>query len=264
MEPNHQDLQYRLDSLAAENNRLSGVVQQQSMEQYRLKQQIATLEEALSQLKQENLDQKEELEELNEKLHLQEPLLKVGVNIRRRFLEKAKVKRGFGCAVESIVEAGNAAAHRGDLKADASLFILGYLRNISVEIPTSANAVYLNLCQELYRVNFPAAGQRAHLSYSEKGLEIHNLMAKVGSCSSWDLTTAAASMDNLLLQRFASLAKDCMRRCAAFRDVMTKEGVFKAIESCPEIEKNREEMRRIAEETVALSMGRRGRYQMGC
>jgi hypothetical protein len=262
MEPNHQDLQYRLDSLAAENNRLSGVVQQQSMEQYRLKQQIATLEEALSQLKQENLDQKEELEELNEKLHLQEPLLKVGVNIRRRFLEKAKVKRGFGCVVESIVEAGNAAAHRGDLKADASLFRLGYLPNPSVEILTSSDAVYLDLCQELYRVKFPAAGQRAPLSYSEKGLEIHNLAATIGSCSSCDLTTAAASMDNPLLQRFESLARDCMRRFNLFR-AMNAERVFTAMDSCPEVEKNLEEMRRIAEETVALSMGGRGCYRIG-
>jgi hypothetical protein len=260
MEPNHQDLQYRLDSLAAENTRLAGVVQQQSMEEYRLKQQIATLEEALSLLKQENVDQKGELEELNQKLHLQEPLLKVGVNIRRRFLEKAKVKRGFGNEVESIVVAGNAAAHRGDIKADASLFRLGYLPSNSIETPTPTVAGYLDLCQELYCMRILDAGHWTPLSYGKKILEIRNLTATVSSYSS-DFRPAAG-MDKPLLQRFSSLVKDCLRRCAVFFDVMTKEEVSTAMDSCPEIEKNLEEMRRIAEETVALSMGRRGRYRM--
>jgi hypothetical protein len=236
MDPNLQDLQYWLDSVVAEITRLAGVVMQHSMEEYRLKKQIATLEEELARLKQENVDQKGELKKLNQKLHLQEPLLKVGVDIRRRFLEKAKVKQGFGRAVASIVEAGNAAAHRGDLKADASLFTLGYLPNNSIKIPTSATAVYLDLCQELYGMKFPATGQWGDLSNSEKVLEIHNLTATVSSYSSWNSGTAAASMEKPLLQRFASLARDCMLRCIAFRDVITGKELSGAIDSCPEVE----------------------------
>jgi hypothetical protein len=255
MEPDFQDPQYWLGF--AEGIRLACLVE------YRLKQQIATLEEELARSKQENMDQKEELQKLNQKLHLQEPLLNVGVNIRRRFLEKAKMKRGLGNAVESIVAAGNAAAHRGDLKADASLFTLGYLPDNAVEDPPSAGAAYLDLYRELYAFKFIAAGKRDHPSYVGKVLEIHNLTATISSCSSWDPRTAVASMDNLLLQRFSILARDCMRRCCAFSDVMEGEGVFMAIDSCPEVEKNLQEMRRIAEEAVASSMGRRGRYQMG-
>ncbi len=243
MEPDPLDLQYRV-LVAAGVNSLASAVIQLFKEESDLKQQIATLEGELARLKQENKDQKGELEKLNQKLQLQEPLLNVRVNIRRRFFEKAKINRGRGNADGSVVAAGNAAAHRGDLKADASLITLGYLQNNAVENPTCADAVYLDLYQELYGVNIPATGQWDHLSYVGKVLEIHNLTSTISSCSSWDPRTFA-SMDNALLQRFSLLARDCMRRCVAFLDVMEGEDVFIAMDSCPEVEKNLEEMRRM-------------------
>jgi hypothetical protein len=127
MEPHLQHLQNQLNS--ALSPLTQALLLHDEIEGRRM-QQITTLEEALCQLKQENLYLKGELGKLSQKLSQQEPLLKVGVHIRRRFLEIAKVKRGFGNAAESIIEAGNAAAHRGDIFADAALFKLGILRSV--------------------------------------------------------------------------------------------------------------------------------------
>jgi hypothetical protein len=122
--------------------------------------------------------------------------------------------------------------------------------------------VYLDLYEKLYLLKIPTAGEWDPYSYVGKLLEIHNLAATINSCSSEEFRTAAANMDNPLLQRFVSLGRNCTRRGLAFFDATDGEGLFEAMDSCPEVEKNLVEMRRIAEETVALSMGGRGRYRM--
>jgi hypothetical protein len=93
MEPNVQHLQHIQQlklQLNSAVNYLALALSQRDEIEARRKQQIAILEEELSQLKQENVDQKGELEKLNQKLHLQEPLLQVGVNIRRRFWRRQR------------------------------------------------------------------------------------------------------------------------------------------------------------------------------
>jgi hypothetical protein len=252
------------NSLRFQHNRLAGVVMQHSMEESRLKQQIATLEEEFARLKQENMDQKGELQKLNQKLQLQEPLLKVGVNIRRRFLEKAKMKRGFGNPVESIVEAGNTAAHRGNIFADSALFALGVLRSTdSVSRAGGSTEIednYRSLGRDLYGVDVMLSS-----SNSTKKAEIFNLSATITSCST--MKPGEYNTTDVRHRRFHELAARCAKleraieegSCGQFE---SRQKYLDAFDSCPEIDEYLQEMRDIAEHVVGLSMGH-NRYRMG-
>ncbi|PMD24346.1 hypothetical protein NA56DRAFT_700833 [Hyaloscypha hepaticicola] len=201
--------------------------------EYRLKQQIATLEEELARSKQENMDQKEELQKLNQKLHLQEPLLNVGVKICRRFLEKAKMKRGLGNAVESIVEAGNAAAHRGNIFADSALFTLGILRSTDSISPgggsTEIEDNYRSLGRDLYGVNIIHS---LPSSFSTKAAEIYNLSATITSCST--MKPGGYSGTDVRHRRFNELAAKCAKLDTVMgrriiRPIRIKAEVFRCI-----------------------------------
>lgn len=70
--------------------------------------------------------------ELEERIRLQEPLVKVGVAVRRRFIEQAKIfwsqnNPSSDEPDQSAIAAGNQAAHGGNVLADAAMFELELL-----------------------------------------------------------------------------------------------------------------------------------------
>jgi hypothetical protein len=151
-------------------------------------------------------------------MRYQAPILKVGASIRLRFLEKAKDNCIRGTAIQPIVEAGNAAAHRGDMNADGAVFVLGYLSNDEHGASTTTtqgsladSTGYLDLYQSLYAYNQSPTEWQQSPPYTSKLLGIHNLTATMSSCSSFNVGHGAATSGNVSFDRFSTLARDCLK-----------------------------------------------------
>jgi hypothetical protein len=123
--------------LKEENAQLKEEVARSSAENACWRERVDRLREENGRLREENFhlgegdanaNLKEDNARLRQKLRLQEPLVSVGVCIRRRFLEKARQERWESLELESMTSPGNNAAHAGDLAADVALFELGYMK----------------------------------------------------------------------------------------------------------------------------------------
>jgi len=232
------------------------------------------VDQNLATLKERDIKLEQELQDLKEKMAIQEPLIKVGVAIRLRFWEQAKETRGLGMADRTIIEAGNHAAHRGDLFADAALFDLGYIAtslsssyslgsDLSVTRSsgtTTAPNQDSNIEDKkwfyatLYAVPL-APAKDTLLNFSAKGLEILNLSATMTSCSPSYCTnsmTGGSGPSNDDSNRFIFLAMDC-GRVDRFNNPSFE------FDTNPEIEDNVRELREIVNRTVRKSRLEKGR-----
>jgi hypothetical protein len=103
-------------------------------------------------------------------------------------------------------------------------------------------------------------------SISIKTTEIFNLSATVTSCST--MKPSDYNSTNVRHRRFNEHAAKCAELASviwereSYGPSESNQNCLDAIDSCPEIEKNLQEMRDIAEQIVGLSMGR-NRYRMG-
>jgi hypothetical protein len=173
-----------------------------------LRRQNFLLQNELRAMREKHSEEKRALTrkitDLESKLKLQEPLVDVGIKIRRRFVEKAKPFRGFGPADDSFVQAGNAAAHRGDICADSSLFSLGLMKPTGPGLTSDRNSsevedVYTALCKDLYAIKGGSnLGEFSCLSLRQR--EFFDLRATIASCSTIKCTESDS--DNEHLRRF--------------------------------------------------------------
>jgi hypothetical protein len=228
-------------------------------ELYRLRLEV-------QQLRKEN-------DALKERLELQEPLFQVRIAIRRRFFEQAKELRGRGTALKKVIEAGNAAAHRGDIIADSVIFALGYMDIGEPVSSLGANdntfeQMYKPLFDELYSVK-AGVGVRVGAGgsgISVKEVELFNLTATIASnCSAFVVSEQGYDLD---ANRFNALARECSN---AFKEMDkliglrggTRSELSAAFDTCPNVEIMFCEMREIAEKVVgryrASNGGRRTR-----
>lgn len=140
-------------------------------------------------LTEENNRVKAELQELKEKIRLQDPLVNVGVKIRRRFFEQAKELHGGGPPLWKIVEAGNEAAHRGDFLADSAMFQLGHMKVGDVVVALEdIEGIWEDheLFKMIYNVDQTTTdGAAAAKTYPPKMIELCNLTGTLNSSSSW-------------------------------------------------------------------------------
>lgn len=111
--------------------------------------------EDIEDLKKRNEDLESELSTLKEVVALQKPLAENAVFVRRQLFKQAKRQRGHDDVIDSIIHAGNRAAHRGDWFADLAMFKLGYMKkpDLVVDpsgIKTKFEALYKNVFDDLY------------------------------------------------------------------------------------------------------------------
>lgn len=96
-----------------------------------------------------------EMSALMEVVALQKPLVENAVLVRRRLFVQAKKQRGHGEAIDSIIRAGNRAAHRGDWFADLAMFKLDYMKapELFAEptgIETTFERIYMGVFDDIY------------------------------------------------------------------------------------------------------------------
>jgi hypothetical protein len=229
---------------------------------------IIKIEDALAALRLEAQQLKQENEELKERLELQEPLVQVGVAIRCRFFEQAREIRGHGQAFVSIIEAGNAAAHRGDYIADSAMFEMGYMRMKKKILNPQGCVVpleetYATLYKELYStgITMRSAEWLNPISLRlpiqdpnnpRKGVELYNLNVNIASCCP-EFGTALFNHDLEDLNRFYFLACQFVGAyCDMEKRISTKSELHAAFDTCPDIERMLIEMREITERVVRM------------
>jgi hypothetical protein len=111
-----------------------------------------------------NIDLREMKEKHQLELRKQKPLLLVGVAIRKRFLEQARPllppyvspmedesSRVWGDGDKAIINLGNAAAHSGNLDADAALFTCGFVDEEKY-VGHNIELVYGELFEAIYQL----------------------------------------------------------------------------------------------------------------
>jgi len=146
---------------------------------------IVKLRNELVQLRAQIEGLKKENYQLKKHIKLQEPLVKIGVSIRQRFLDKALEVHRIGQALEIVVQSGNRSAHRGEFLADQSMFRLGYMTapDSSGTDKKVANLCFENerkkLFKELYSYDWTF-----NKLFTPKMLELVNNAATIRSCPS--------------------------------------------------------------------------------
>lgn len=216
----------------------------------------------------ENTELRKKNSQLGQEIRSQEPLFQNGVKNRRRFLEMAKKSWGVTPVLESVIEAGNAAAHRGDVAADSALLSLGLIRAEALEVPIGGETADIEKgYKELY--SLPLREDRLR-SLTVKRVDFLNLSTTMASCSKVEAEFWINSND-LLFRDFATLALDFAARSHAvsaqeakfFEDnSSTTQEFVDLFELSPEVDDILEQMREIAAQVVARSKGKR-RYRMG-
>jgi len=133
--------------------------------------------------------------QLKKKIKLQEPLVKVGVLVRRGFLQEISniiVRQGFSREVAkvpntSMVLAGYYAAHQGNVRADECMFELGYLKNQELipspgEPETEFEATFRSLFEIMYELPLGGAQQGLEaLPFSRNVLEAAEMRVTMNS-----------------------------------------------------------------------------------
>lgn len=95
---------------------------------------------------------KEDVRVLRETNRLQQPLTRVGIAIRKRFMELAKSEKLGSRRVlrRKIIQAGNDAAHAEDIAADAAVFAIGSCSNAESEVFHAIYGAKPNDCEGAY------------------------------------------------------------------------------------------------------------------
>jgi len=155
---------------------------------------VGKLEAALVTVKTELKKEEVAHKALIKLLRTREPLFKVGVATRRRFLEHCKRARHngqwvglFGEVDMAIIEAGNEAAHRGDIAADAAMFTLKVINNQDYKEPF----------QKIYHTKYAAGYGGALLS--QKATRILNWRGTLAGCFSFTDYTLSSGLDKQFL-----------------------------------------------------------------
>ena len=117
---------------------------------------------------------------LQERVKNQEPLFKVGVTIRQRYIERYKQNvingqyvNARSTANHARIAAGNAAAHKGDFWVDYSLRLLGYLNETGEDVELFGKLYGIVQCSG----PIPSINNFAHYGASTEFSETRDLCA---------------------------------------------------------------------------------------
>ncbi|KAF8852490.1 hypothetical protein BDZ45DRAFT_749586 [Acephala macrosclerotiorum] len=250
-------------------NRIHDITKQYNDMVERLTQEKAVLEKEITDLKREtaelttkNLDLRLELlkevnQELQTKIKLQEPLVKCGVAVCRRFLEQVKEQRGHGEAIESIIEAGNRAAHGGDFLSDLALFKLGYMKILdSTAAPeqpeTGLELTNGSVFRDLYHPNDQWKECKTYPYQQE--IEFYNICGTLSSSAPYNLQSMYS---NPHFTRFSHCAISFNDTAHIINQAQGGGNNFNtAMDASPEIENSLREMRDVVEEIRRLYKAR--------
>ena len=188
-----------------------------------------------------------------EALKTREPLVQVGIAIRRRFLESVKrEKRGSSGSSSStggdevLVERGNRAAHCGNIAADSAMFALGILTTIE----------NIERFRDFYRVRPKIYSGKCWPTRVE---EIHNMRGTVESCRP---RVQNSSLSQDLRDRFhthefkAFVIFQRYRGGRKLTDPSVKQDIGHSLDADPEVQQACAEMQKITEEMVKLARKR--------
>lgn len=101
----------------------------------------------IKSLKQEHEELKQIIQAQKTEIRIQEHLVQVGAAVRGRWFELAKSSAGVGQPVTTIVEAGERAITRGNIRADLAMLYLGYAALPSGKLATNESPFWLSRCQ---------------------------------------------------------------------------------------------------------------------
>ncbi|KAI6715993.1 hypothetical protein JHW43_001490 [Diplocarpon mali] len=197
------------------------------------------------------------VEELEDMIQLQEPLVHVGVAIRRRWYEVVREKRGEQ-ATPKIVGAGELVAFKGNVRADVAMFKLGYMKSAD---PTPASIIlkgspfeikykheYFNNLYAYAYNSLSIHSKNSFRNFSKKMLEICDMSATLAAHYRYSATKESGDAG---LEKFRRLAIECAeedRRISRLFPVPAER--FSAFDSWPTVDVKIREMRRVVEEVI--------------
>ncbi|KAK0100355.1 hypothetical protein ONS95_008308 [Cadophora gregata] len=168
----------------------------------------------IEKLKQQNEELKHTVEAQKSRIRVQEHLVQVGAAVRGRWFELAKRNAGVGEPIAVIVEAGERAITRGNIRADLAMLQLGYASLPSVQAAQSAvgnldaDSKYKEgYFKDLYTLSFSDFAQhllKNFCSYPLKKLEICEMSGTMTSLTGYSVTSEYEYMN--LLHSFQALA----------------------------------------------------------
>jgi hypothetical protein len=250
-----------LTQMQQENARLK--LEIQILKQQNLMNQLEQLQQANTHLMVENqaLKQQNEIlthekKELEKKVALQEPLVKCGLKIRRRWHEHAKEQLGYAAASKQVVWEGNAAAHGGNYLADRAILHLGLNMSLFGDPTQEALAEYdyKVLIQELYGVTSEAL-ERSPTNYeSVTTVDFCNAVATMVTHSSYRFNQVAASAECVL---FNSHYNEFVRVLSEIHGSLNQPSYMEqqmAYDASNELKSEAVKMKRIAEMMVQVKL----------
>lgn len=195
---------------------LRGEIQKLQGENLKLSKDNLILDEQNLKLQNDVSKLSKELEEQKATRVWEQPLIQIGVAIRRRFWEYTKERRGWGWVDESIVEAGNNAAHQGDIVADTSMLHLGYMTAASLETTSvrcndTTKRIVRDQFDFLYGTHYELVkGQWG--PFRDREREICNVSATVASCCpSYSTASDVPPIGDHNAAEFSRLVGECVR-----------------------------------------------------
>jgi hypothetical protein len=186
-------------------------------------------------------------------LKIREPLVQVGIAIRRRFLESVKREQqgsnGSSSSTggdEVLIDRGNRAAHRGNIAADSAMFALGVLTTVEnierfVDIYKFPPKVYIGKCLPTWVE------------------EIMNMGGTIESCRP---RVQNSTLFQDLRDRFYTYDRKAvviLQRCLGGRrltDPSLKQEVDHLLDADPEAQQACAEMQKITEDMVKIARKR--------
>ncbi|KAK2630236.1 hypothetical protein QTJ16_001056 [Diplocarpon rosae] len=218
---------------------------------------IKQLRTDLAKLDKVNKTLAADVEDLKDMIQLQEPLVHIGVAIRRRWYEIVREKR-HERAVPEIVGAGELAAYKGNLRADMAMFKLGYMKSAD---PTPASillegspfeAKYKNeYFNNLYAYAFNhlvLPSKHGVRNFSRKMLEICDMSATLAAYYQYSATKESADAG---LEKFRRLGIECAeedKRLAGLFPIPADR--YSAFDSWPTVDEKFREMKKVVEEVI--------------
>jgi hypothetical protein len=180
METEVIELKREIEKLKRKNEELK-----MDAELVQLRLEVDELRRENTELKETNEKQEQKIDMLDERVQIQGPLVKIGLAIRRRWIEKAKKTLGIGEASKSIVAEGNEAAQHADMFADAAMWRLGYIKGSEPSSPLGSSGTacmenFKRVFLEVYKEEvdkFAVAYREWPLKQMLSAVEISNIRA---------------------------------------------------------------------------------------
>ncbi|KAE9370747.1 hypothetical protein N431DRAFT_343313 [Stipitochalara longipes BDJ] len=293
--PNHYLARERKIKRASKANHIGLENTRLRIENQRLQGELATLkasathsQEEAFQLQNSITSLKDENTELKKTIRLQKPLVKVGVCIRKRFLEKTRSAKYHTRELAGVVSDGNRAAHECCVAADAALFELGYMNAVQKPVQRRCESFrigedgkvmfkgmdkeerleirYRELFYELY--GREAEDSRSH-PWGKRERRVWDMIGTMLSCSEGFVLGEMESGDewfdrfNELVEELNGVKREIAEQCADWDDRV------KAFEESDEVDARLREMKDIVHETRLWSwrenrlLNREGLCEMG-